>query len=52
MTPQNSMTHLTKDINAYYLKALESIPSNHPHKEEIKKLLLDQVYDDANTFSN
>ena len=30
----------------YYFKALDSIPKDHPHKDEIVSLLIDQVLDD------
>ncbi len=42
------MTSLTttEKIREYYEEALESIPHDHPHKDEIEKLLLDQVNDD------
>tara|TARA_Y100001951_G_C11228721_1_gene233302 strand:+ start:277 stop:435 length:159 start_codon:yes stop_codon:yes gene_type:complete len=33
-------------IDEYYQEALASIPSDHPHKQEIKQLLIDQVNDD------
>ena len=31
----------------YYHKALESIPKDHTHRDEIVSLLIDQVIDDA-----
>ena len=51
------MTSLTKDILDYEKKALESIPKDHPHRDEIIKLLNEQVKDDlsqsnANTSTN
>ena len=30
----------------YYFKARDSIPEDHPHKDEIISLLIDQVLDD------
>ena len=30
----------------YYLKARDSIPEDHPHKDELVSLLIDQVLDD------
>ncbi len=30
----------------YYFKALDSIPKNHSHRDEIISLLIDQVLDD------
>ena len=51
------MTSSTKSILDYQQKALESIPKDHPHKEEIIKLLNEQVNDDlhsqnGNTITN
>ena len=31
----------------YYFKALDSIPKNHTHRDEIVSLLIDQVIDDS-----
>ena len=31
----------------YYFKALDSIPKDHTHRDEIISLLIDQVIDDA-----
>jgi len=31
----------------YYFKALDSIPKDHTHRDEIVSLLIDQVIDDA-----
>ena len=39
----------------YYFKALDSIPKNHTHRDEIVSLLIDQVLDDmdyADTTTN
>ena len=30
----------------YYHKAIDSIPHDHPHRDEIVSLLIDQVLDD------
>ena len=35
----------------YYHKALASIPDNHTHRDEIVSLLIDQVIDDSNGYS-
>ena len=43
------MTSLTKNIMDYHQKALESIPKDHPHKDEIIELLNQQVQDDLFT---
>jgi hypothetical protein len=39
------MTHSLDDIVTYEKQALDLIPTDHPHYEEIRKLLLDQVND-------
>ena len=31
----------------YYFKALESIPEDHSHRDELISLLIDQVLDDT-----
>ena len=39
----------------YYFKALDSIPKDHTHRDEIVSLLIDQVLDDmdyADTTTN
>ena len=36
----------------YYFKALDSIPKNHTHRDEIISLLIDQVIDDAYGYSS
>ncbi len=39
----------------YYFKALDSIPKDHSHRDEIISLLIDQVLDDegyGNTTTN
>lgn len=50
------MTRSLKDINDYYNEALNSIDLDHPHYDEIKDLLKDQVadevYDYAHTVSD
>ena len=35
----------------YYFKALDSIPKNHSHRDEIVSLLIDQVIDDSYGYS-
>ena len=46
------MTLSKKEILEYEQRALESIPKDHPHYEEIHKLLIDQVNDDLKTHAN
>ena len=40
------MTLSRKEILKYEQKALEAIPDDHPHRDEIIKLLNEQVKDD------
>ena len=35
----------------YYFKAMDSIPKDHTHRDEIVSLLIDQVIDDSNGYS-
>ncbi len=35
----------------YYHKALNSIPKDHTHRDEIVSLLIDQVIDDSNGYT-
>ena len=35
----------------YYFKALDSIPKEHTHRDEIVSLLIDQVIDDTYGYS-
>ena len=49
-------TRSLEDIVSYEKQALDLIPVSHPHYEEIKSLLMDQIndelYDYAHTVSN
>ena len=38
-----------QQILEYEKRALNSIPDDHPHSQEIRKLLIDQVNDDLQT---
>ena len=38
--------HYSKYFNEYYYKALDSIPKDHSHRDELISLLIDQVLDD------
>ncbi len=42
------MTRSLDDLMDYELKARLSIPSDHPHKEELRSLLVAQVDDELN----
>ena len=35
----------------YYFKARDAIPLDHPHRDEIVSLLIDQVLDDSYGYS-
>jgi len=39
-------TRSLEDIHTYYQQALDLINEDHPHFEEIKRLLIDQVNDE------
>ena len=39
-------------LTDYYYKALNSIPDNHTHRDEIVSLLIDQVIDDSYGYSS
>ena len=41
------MKHTIIPYSDYYFKALDSIPKEHTHRDEIVSLLIDQVIDDA-----
>ena len=41
-----------KQVLAYEKKALESIPEDHPHSQEIRDLLNAQIKDDLQTYAN
>ena len=40
------------DIYTYEKQALDSLPVDHPHYEEIKDLLIRQINDDLRTHAN
>ena len=46
------MTSSIKSIMDYHQKAMEAIPKDHPDREEILKLLQEQVNDDLRTHAN
>jgi len=41
------MKHTVIPYSDYYFEALDSIPKEHTHRDEIVSLLIDQVIDDA-----
>ena len=44
------MSRSIEDVYSYHKQALDLLDTNHPHYEELKKLLLDQVNDDLETI--
>ncbi len=42
----------SSDIYTYEKQALDSLPKDHPHYEEIKDLLINQINDDLRTHAN
>ncbi len=45
-------TRLLKEIYEYEAKALDSIPVDHPHYEEVKQLLIDQINDEVHDVAS
>ncbi len=45
-TTTNSMTRSLDDIISYEKQALDLLPLDHPHYDEIKELLVDQINDE------
>ena len=48
MMPMRSLT----DVYTYQKQALDLLDKDHPHYDEIKDLLLDQVADEIHTIYN
>ena len=46
------MTRSLDDIISYEKQALDLLPINHPHYEEIKTLLIDQVNDEIHDYAH
>ena len=46
------MTHSLEDIITYEKQALDLLPMDHPHYEEIRQLLMDQVNDMTEDYAN
>ena len=46
------MTRSLDDIISYEKQALDLLPVDHPHYEEIRQLLIDQVNDEIQTYAN
>ncbi len=45
-TTTNSTTRSLDDIISYEKQALDLLPLDHPHYDEIKELLVDQINDE------
>ena len=50
MKKTNSTTRSTDDVYSYYKQALDLLDKDHPHYDELSKLLRDQVNDELNTI--
>ena len=46
------MTSSIKSIMDYHQKAIEAIPKDHTEREEILRLLQEQVHDELSTHAN
>ena len=46
------MTRSLDDIISYEKQALDLLPLDHPHYEEIKRLLMDQVNEEIQDYAN
>ena len=46
------MTRSLEDIISYEKQALDLHPLHHPHYEEIKQLLTDQINDEIRDYAN
>ncbi len=47
----NTMTRSLEDIMEYEKLAIASLPFTHPHYEEIKQLLTDQINDEIRDYA-
>ena len=45
-------TRSLEDIIRYEQQALDLLPKDHPHYEEIKSLLTDQINDEIRDYAN
>ena len=46
------MTRSLDDIISYEKQALDLLRKDHPHYEELKKLLTDQINDEISEYAN
>ena len=47
-----SLKRSMEDIVSYEKQALDLLPLNHPHYEEIKQLLTDQINDEIRDYAH
>jgi hypothetical protein len=52
MKKMNLTMRSTKDVYSYYKQALDMLDEDHPHYDELSKLLREQVNDELNTIYN
>ena len=45
-------TRNTEEIYSYAKQAYDLIPEDHPHRDEIKQLLIDQVNDELHDYGS
>ena len=45
-------TRTIDDVYSYHKQAYDLIPDDHPHKEEIRRLLIDQVNDELHDYES
>ena len=50
MIMTNTMTRLPEDIYNYEQQALDLLSLDHPHYDEIKSLLTDQINDELHDY--
>jgi len=48
----NSMTRTIEDIYSYQKQALDLLSKDHPHYEEIRRLLTDQINDEIHDYAH
>ena len=46
------MTRSLEDIISYEKQALDLLPLDHPHYEDIKRLLMDQVNEEIHDYAH
>ncbi len=51
-TPKKSMTRTMDDIYNYQRQALDLLSADHPHYDEIKQLLTQQIDDEIDDYAH